>query len=64
MKTMKNILIVGLLTIVLAAFIMGIKAFIWVFSTVLHYGLVAFVIALLIFLLFVRRSKTNKNNEK
>lgn len=47
---MKKVIIIGLLTILLLALIVGFKAFLFVFGTIMHYGLFALCIAILIYL--------------
>lgn len=46
---MKNALIIAVLTILVLAILLAVKAFVWVFSSVFYYGCLALTIALLIF---------------
>lgn len=57
---MKHALIIGLLTIVIAAILMATQAFVWVFTTIIHYGLISLVIAAVVYLYFWSRSKRKK----
>jgi len=61
-KNMKNtLLLVGLVILVLAV-ILGLQAFAWVFTTIIHYGLIAIFIAAILFVYFkyIRKSKKDK----
>lgn len=49
---MKPALIIGLLTIFLAALFIAFRAFIFVFSTVFYWGLIALVLALVIYVVY------------
>lgn len=60
---MKNVLIIAFLTIVVLAVILGIKAFVWVFSSVFYYGCIALLIALLIFAWWKLTRKTKEKND-
>jgi hypothetical protein len=58
---MKHAIIIGLLAILVLAIILGLQAFAWVFTTVIHYGLIALVIAVILYLYFkLRGNKKDK----
>lgn len=46
---MKQTIIIGVITVVILALLFAVKAFTFVFVTVLHYGIYALILALLIY---------------
>lgn len=60
---MKHAIIIALLAIVVLAIILGLQAFVFVFATVFRFGLIAVVIAALLYLLWLARS-SKKNDKK
>lgn len=55
---MKNPFIIGFIAILVLALILASRAFVFVFTMVLHYGIIALVIAVLIWAAFWIRNKT------
>ena len=61
---MKNAIIIGIITVVILAIILGLQAFAWVFSIVINYGIPALVIALVIFAYFKFRGRNRDRDDK
>lgn len=55
---------IGLLTVLVLALILAAQAFAWVFATVIHYGIPALVIALLIYAYLRYGLKKKKDEDK
>lgn len=60
MKKFFTPLLVGLGFVLVLAFILAMKAFIWVFATIFHYGIIALIVTFIIGLIIYARNVNKK----